>query len=107
MSVSKKVLLAAGFGVVIGLSSVALAQKSSEATTVGEDEAIMLHPKGTVHKSKTKISAATHEAAMKKGAREIKPGSVIYRHGGKMYMMEDSANERASSHFQSHFDIDY
>jgi hypothetical protein len=53
------------------------------------------------------VSAAQHEAAMKKGARELKAGSVIYRQGGKTYLMEDSANEKASSHFQSNFDVDY
>jgi len=44
---------------------------------------------------------------MKKGAREIKPGAVIYHQNGKLYMLEDSANEKASSQFQSNFDIDY
>jgi hypothetical protein len=107
MSVSKRALLVAGCSLVIGLSTAALAQKSTEATSVGEGEAIMLHPKGAVHKSKTKISAAQHEAALKKGAREIKPGAVIYKQGGKLYLMEDSANEKASSHFQSNFDVDY
>jgi hypothetical protein len=51
--------------------------------------------------------AAQHEAAMKKGAREVKPGAVLYEQGGKLYLMEDSANEKASTHFQSNFDIDY
>ena len=52
MSVSTKVLLAAGTAVVIGLSSAAMAQskKSTAATTIGEGEAIMVSPKtGTVH----------------------------------------------------------
>ena len=109
MSVSKRTLLAAGVCLAVGLSTVAMAQtkKSTEAATVGDGEAIMLHPKGTVHKSNVKVSAAQHEAAMKKGARELKAGSVIYRQGGKTYLMEDSANEKASSHFQSNFDVDY
>jgi hypothetical protein len=109
MSVSKRALLTAGVCLVIGLSTAAMAQtkKSTEATTVGEGEAIMLHPKGTVHKSNVKVTGAQHEAALKKGAREIKGGSVIYRQGGKTYLMEDRANEKASSHFQSNFDVDY
>jgi hypothetical protein len=45
-----------------------------------------------VHKSHTKVSAAKHEAAMAKGARELK-GAVIYRQGGKLYMMEEPNNE--------------
>jgi hypothetical protein len=60
-----------------------------------------------MHKSNVKVTAAEHEGAMKKGAKEIKPGSVIYKEGGKLYMLEDSANERASQNFQNQFDIDY
>ena len=68
----------------------------------------MIGPKGQrLHKSKVKVSAAQHEAAMKKGAREVRPGTVLYKQGGKLYMIEDSANEKASTHFQSNFDIDY
>ena len=114
MSISKRALLASGAGLVIGFSTVAVAQtgkgnaKSQEVTSVGEGEAVMIGPKGQrLHKSKTKVSAAQHEAAMKKGAREVKPGAVLYKQGGKLYMIEDSANEKASSHFQSNFDIDY
>ena len=113
MSISKRALLASSACLVIGLSTGAMAQtkgnaKSQEVTTVGEGEAVMIGPKGQrLHKSKVKVSAAQHEAAMKKGAREVKPGAVLYKQGGKLYMMEDSANEKASSHFQSNFDIDY
>ena len=113
MSISKRALLASSAGLVIGLSTGAMAQtkgnaKSQEVTTVGEGEAVMIGPKGQrLHKSKVKVSAAQHEAAMKKGAREVKPGAVLYKQGGKLYMMEDSANEKASSHFQSNFDVDY
>jgi hypothetical protein len=81
--------------------------KSSEAATIGEGDAILLHPKGTVHKSNVKVTAAQHEAAVKKGAHEVKAGSVIYKQNGKLYLMEDNANEKASSHFQSNFDVDY
>ena len=113
MSISKRALLASSACLVIGLSTGAMAQtkgnaKSQEVTTVGEGEAVMIGPKGQrLHKSKVKISAAQHEAAMKKGAREVRPGAVLYKQGGKLYMIEDSANEKASSHFQSNFDIDY
>jgi hypothetical protein len=80
---------------------------SAEATTLGEGEAIMLHPKGAVHKSNVKVTAAQHEAALKKGAREIKPGAVIYKQAGKLYMLEDNANEKASENFQDNFDVSY
>ncbi len=79
MSVSKRALLAAGASLVIGLSTVAVAQttagnkKSSEVTTIGEGEAVMIGPKGQrLHKSKVKVNAAKHEAAMKKGATEVR-----------------------------------
>jgi hypothetical protein len=111
MSVSRKALLAAGAGLVIGLSTGAMAQtakKSTAATTIDEGEAIMVHPKtGAVHKSNTKVTAAKHTAAMGKGAKEIPGGTVIYRQGGKLYMLQDSANEKASAHFQDQFDVDY
>jgi hypothetical protein len=114
MRLSKRAMLVAGSSVLLALSTGALAQtpkgnaKSSEAGTIGEGEAYMIGKEGhRLHKSKVKVSAATHEAAMKKGAREVRPGTVIYKQGGKLYMMEDSANEKASSNFQSNFDIDY
>jgi hypothetical protein len=118
MSLSKRALLTTGAGVVIGLSTVAVAQtpppgakgnkKSYEVGTFGEDEAYHIGPKGErLHKSHVKLTAAQHEAAMKKGAREIRPGAVIYKHGGKLYLHEDSANEKASQNFQNQFDIDY
>ena len=113
MFVSKRVLLATATGLVIGLSTVAMAQtpaakKSQEVTTMGEGEAVMIGPKGQrLHKSHVKVSAAQHEAAMKKGAREVKAGTVIYKQGGKLYLSEPAANEKASSGFQGNFDVDY
>ena len=90
------------------VNTAAQAKKSSEAATLSEGEAVMIGPKGEhVHKSHVKVTAAQHEAAMKKGARETKPGNVIYKQGGKLYMLEDNANEKASSNFQSNFDIEY
>ena len=114
MPISKRVLLAAGCALLMGLSTAAVAQtpkgnaKSSEAGTIGEGEAYMIGPRGQrLHKSKVKVTATQHEAAMKKGAREVRAGTVLYKQGGKLYMMEDSANEKASQNFQSNFDIDY
>jgi hypothetical protein len=115
MSLSKRALLASGAGcAAIALSTAAVAQtpkgnkKSAEAGTIGEGEAYMIGPKGErLHKSKGKVSAAQHQAAMKKGAVEVRPGTVLYKQGGKLYMMQDSGNEKASQHFQDQFDIDY
>ena len=82
--------------------------KSHEVGTFEEGEAYHIGPKGErLHKSHVKVTAAQHEAAMKKGAREVKPGAVIYKQGGKLYLMEDNANEKASQNFQSNFDVDY
>ena len=32
---------------------------------------------------------------------------MIYKQGGKLYMLQDNANERASQNFQDQFDVDY
>ena len=112
MSVSKSALLTTLAGLAMVLPTVAIAQmsssKSTPATTLGEGEAILIHPKtGTVHKSNTKVSAGKHTAALAKGAREISGGTVIYKQGGKLYMLQDNGNERSSQHFQDQFDVDY
>jgi hypothetical protein len=114
MRLSKRTLLAAASSAVVALSTGAMAQtakgnaKSSEAGTIGEGEAYMIGKKGArIHKSKVKVTSAQHEAAMKKGAHEIKPGTIIYKQGGKLYMKEDNANEKASQGFESNFDVDY
>jgi hypothetical protein len=108
MSVSTKALLAAAAGVLIGLSSVAIAQtkKSTSATTIGEGEALMVNG-ANVHKSNSQVTAAQHSTAVSKGAKEIPAGAVIYKQGGKLYMLQDNANERASQNFQDQFDTDY
>ena len=106
MAFSKRTILSASAGFVIAISSIALAQaqgkKSSEVATMGEGEALMIGPKGErVHKSNVKVSTAQHEAAMKKGAREIKPGAVIYKQGGKLYMLEEPTNETFHDVFEN------
>jgi len=109
MPISKRAVLTAGAGFVIGMSGVALAQaqtaggkKSSEVATMGEGEAVMIGPKGErLHKSNVKITAAQHETAMKKGAREVKPGAVIYKQGGKLYMLEEPQNQTFHDVFEN------
>src|SRR5919108_2452601 len=107
MSVSTKALLAAGAAVLMGLSSAAVAQtkKSTQATSISEGEAIMVNG-ANVHKSNSKVTAAQHSAAVAKGAKEIPGGTVIYKQGGKLYMLQDNANENASQNFQNQFDVD-
>jgi hypothetical protein len=106
MAVSKRTVLTAGAGFVVGLSSIAIAQaqgkKSSEVATMGEGEAFMIGPKGErLHKSNVKVTAAQHEAAMKKGAREVKAGAVIYKQGGKLYMLEEPQNQTFHDVFEN------
>ena len=75
---------------------------------MGEGEAVMIGPKGQrLHKSNVKVSAAQHEAAMKKGAREVKAGTVIYKQGGKLYMLQDRCQREGVTSFQGNFDVDY
>ena len=116
MAIPKRVLLLVGASALIGISSAAIAQapapkatgKSSEVTTLGEGEAIMIGPKGQrLHKSNSKVTSAKHQSAVAKGAKEIPAGAVIYKQGGKLYMLQDRGNERASQTFQDQFDVDY
>ena len=110
MKMSKRVVLTGLAGVAIGLSTVALAQmsgpKSQGLGKLGEDEAMRVSPAGTIQKSNMKVPSARHEAAMAKGAKEISPNTVIYKHGGKMYMYDyaAAANTQAAENFESQFD---
>jgi hypothetical protein len=38
---------------------------------------------------------------MKKGAKEIKPGAVIYKQAGKLYMLEEPTNETFHDVFEN------
>src|SRR4029077_10643996 len=110
MGIYKRIVLTGLAGVAIGLSTVALAQmsgsKSQGLGKLGEDEAMRVGPAGTIQKSNLKVPSARHEAAVAKGAKEISPTSVIYKHGGKMYMFDyaAAANTQAAENFESQFD---
>jgi hypothetical protein len=108
MGMSKRVVVTGLAGVAIGLSTVALAQmsKSPGLGKLGEDEAMRVSPAGTIQKSNMKVPSARHEAAMAKGAKEISPNTVVYKHGGKMYMYDyaAAANTQAAENFESQFD---
>ena len=68
---------------------------------------LRISPKtGNVHKSNTRLSAEKHLAAMREGAREISKNTVIYKHGGKMYMFDyaAAANTQTAENFQEQFD---
>ena len=113
MSLSKRGLLGAAISLVTALSTstvVRAATKSTRLTKLDDGEVIKIFPKtGGVHKSNSTLSAEKHLAALKDGAREISKNTVIYKHGGKMYMYDyqDEANTEAAENFQSQFDNDY
>jgi ribosomal protein S8E len=111
MSISKRGLLATAAATALSGANVARAQTSSTKSTrvakIDEGEAIKVYPQtGSVHKSNTKVSAEKHQAALRKGAREISRNTVIYKQGGKLYMYDrqDEANTEAAESFESHFD---
>ena len=118
MSVSKRTLLAAAASAAAGLSVAGKAQaqgtagqsKSMRVAKLDEGEVVRINPKtGNVHKSNTTVSAARHQAALAKGAKEISGSAVVYRQAGKMYMFDyqAAANTQAAENFQDQFDDDY
>ena len=83
MSLSTRVLLAAGCAVMIGLSTGAMAQskKATEVTSMGEGEAVMIGSKSQkLHKSNAKVTAAeTTHFEFHTGAAAGKHKSYAYR----------------------------
>jgi hypothetical protein len=67
------------------ISSAAVAEEGM--LPFNDGDSILISPNGTVHKSNAKVSAAEHEAALAKGAKELARGATIYRHDGKLYSM--------------------
>ena len=113
MNLSKRVILAGLAGAATGLSTLALAQmsqkKSQHLGKLDEDEVMRVNPRtGTIQKSNVKIPEDLHTAAMRAGAKEIPPTTVVYKHAGKMYMFDyqDAANTQTAINFQSQFDDD-
>jgi hypothetical protein len=62
-----------------------LAQEGRMA--LGEGDAVLISPDGAMYRSNVRISDAKHNAALAKGANEISGGTVLYRHGGKLFSM--------------------
>jgi hypothetical protein len=83
MDMNKMTIVAIAVAVVV--ASPVLAEESP--TALGEGEAIMISPSGTVHKSDSKISGTKHDAAVAQGAEEVSRGTVFYKHEGKLYSM--------------------
>jgi hypothetical protein len=84
MDMNKMTIIAIAVAVVV--ASPVLAEES--ATALGEGEAIMISPSGTVHKSDSKVSGTKHDAAVAQGAEEVSRGTVFYKHEGRLYSMK-------------------
>lgn len=102
MSSSKITLLVAGLllTTTIGLSARSHAQPQNTPgdmlSDVGEDESIYLQAEtGRMTKSKSKMSDASHAKAMQMGARELPRGAMVYRKGGKLYLLENKPGKTA------------
>jgi hypothetical protein len=81
IDMSKLTMLALAAAVVV--APAVFAEES--AMPLGEGDAILISPDGTLHKSNTKVSAAQHEAALARGATEVSRGTMFYKHEGKLY----------------------
>jgi hypothetical protein len=112
MSLSKLTVLAAGL--VLSLSTASYAQTQNVPgnmlSDVGQDEIIYLKAEtGRMSKGKSKMTDASHSKAMTAGARELPRGAMIYRKGGKLYLLENKPGKAAgktmiNEDFQEHFD---
>jgi hypothetical protein len=82
------------------------AQKSTSVATLNDGDALMIGHKGQrIFKSNTKVSSAAEKSAMANGAKQIAAGTVIYKEGGKLYMLP--GNDQAEQSFQGDFAIGY
>lgn len=84
MMPSKIVLLAAGVAVVLGTTAARAVDE--EVANVEERHAMYFDMNGKMHK--LTLNDAGH-AMMMKNARALAAGTVIYRSGGKFYLLED------------------
>jgi hypothetical protein len=82
------------------------AQKSTSVATLNDGDALMIGHKGQrIFKSNTKVSSVAEKSAMANGAKQIAAGTVIYKEGGKLYMLP--GNDQAEQTFQGDFAIGY
>ena len=113
MLFSNRYLRTAGIGFAIVLSSVADAQtpappgdkKSDEIGTILDGEAYMFGKDMRLYKSNVKMTVGQHQAALKKGAGELRSRVVIYRWSGKLYMMEN-VGRNAAVNYEDQFILD-
>ena len=111
MSLSKITLLAAGLTVALATTSLAtktFAQAQNNPgnmlSDVGEDEVLYLKAEtGKVTKGKAKMTAAHTTKAMSMGAKELPKGAMIFRKGGKLYLLENKAGAGGKTMIQENF----
>ncbi len=112
MSLSKILLLAAGLALGLATMSVsvttpAVAQGAQNTPAnmlddMGEDEAVYYNAAtGKMTKAKMKVTPTHHTKAVAAGAKEVAKGtkpsktSLVYRHAGKVYMLENKPGAAA------------
>lgn len=113
MSLSKIMLLAAGLALGLTTTTYTTAVYAQAQNTpgdmladIGEDEAVYYNAAtGKMTKAKMKVSATHHTKAMAGGAKEVAKGtkptktSLVYKKGGKIYMLENKPGSAAGKTF--------
>ena len=102
MSLSKISVLATSLA--LGLSivgaptaSVAQAVQDLQLFELHDNQAFMVSSEtGKVHKAKIAMTEAHHTKAMAMGGRELSKGAMIYKHDGRIYIVEDKAGGKTS-----------
>ena len=111
MSLSKTTLLAAGLTLALattGMATKTFAQAQNSPgnmlSDVGEDEVLYLKAEtGKVTKGKAKMTAAHTTKAMSMGAKELPKGAMIFRKGGKLYLLENKVSTGNKTMIQDNF----
>ena len=111
MSLSKITLLAAGLTVALATTSLAtktFAQAQNNPgnmlSDVGEDEVVYLKAEtGKMTKGKMKLTAAHSTKAMSMGAKELPKGAMVFRKGGKLYLLENKVSTGNKTMIQDNF----
>src|SRR5262245_49710500 len=102
MSLSKMTLFAAGLALALSTTGI-ITKVSAQApqnspphmlSDVGEDDVILLSPKGKVMKTKITKGKGAFKKGQAAGMKEIS-GAMIVRRGGKYYLLEDKPGKVA------------
>jgi hypothetical protein len=80
-------------------------QEIQRDRTLLDGEAYMFGKDMQLYKSNVKMTDGQHQAALKKGARELRPRIVVYRWAGRLYMMEN-IGRNAAVNYEDQFILD-